>query len=865
MERPPADMEERRFDIERLLAHTGWVKSLARSLVRDPAGADDLAQDTLVAALDRAPSPEPGLKRWLGAVARKLALRRQRDRARREQRHRDGARAGAEPSAAERAAEAELRKLIGEAVVDLEEPYRTTVMLRYFGDLSSAEIARRQGVPEGTVRSRLKRALDRLRRDLDERHGGREAWAGAVLGLLSPEGALAGGAVGAAIAEGFLAMKTILVGVAAAAVIAVGVVGVWQLTSRPEAALPSRGVVARPDGPVEPIAERASEVDAAGESAHGAERREATVIVPEPESAGPKPAAKLVAFLEARLVDELGRGLAGGTMAIGETIARAASDGRARLERELTHDGEAVDVRLSYAGLATRFARTRLRGGETVHLGAVVLGPAGTISGHVEDELGRPLVDARVFVSGVEGQRRDPGALRRHGPVLDMPVVETTTGPNGRFLLDGVATGFVRVWANAERCGYASQGPFEILPDASVNDVILVLEELREDDRIRGVVLSPQGDPVPMAQVGYSYRFGNTNVASSVTADEEGVFSLTVDHHVAYHFQVSDPDDRWPTVVLLDVEPGTTDVVVQFVDTREIQVAVKDRSGVPVEDFELRFEDASTGGVSGVSHGALVRVARATHPGGVVRARVPTIVFEIAVDAPGYELAMRGPFEPDAVPDVVDLELTTLPGIHGRVLANGEPVAGARVGLRKTVGDGTLSLKNGFRCVVNPYDALATETDEDGRFHLYPRQSGEYLIRVERRGYATGELGPLAIETSRSLEGLEVMLGGGGAIEGWVLVAAGEDPAGVIVGLNHGDGEARTFRTGPDGSYRFEELAPGLWELTQREAELTPGTSRSSIGPNSDGQPPTWSCEVFEGQTTFFDLDLRAKELARLH
>ena len=37
--------------VDDLLAHVGWVQALARSLVRDSAAADDLAQETWMAAL----------------------------------------------------------------------------------------------------------------------------------------------------------------------------------------------------------------------------------------------------------------------------------------------------------------------------------------------------------------------------------------------------------------------------------------------------------------------------------------------------------------------------------------------------------------------------------------------------------------------------------------------------------------------------------------------------------------------------------------------------------------------------------------------------------------------------------------------
>ena len=48
----------------------------------------------------------------------------------------------------------------------LEEPYREVVALRFFGDLSLAEIAQDSGRPLGTVKTHLHRGLWRLRDSL---------------------------------------------------------------------------------------------------------------------------------------------------------------------------------------------------------------------------------------------------------------------------------------------------------------------------------------------------------------------------------------------------------------------------------------------------------------------------------------------------------------------------------------------------------------------------------------------------------------------------------------------------------------------------------------------------------------------------
>src|SRR5262249_59913784 len=78
----------------------------------------------------------------------------------------------------------EMERLLGRLVAELDEPYRTTVLLRYSEGLSSAEIARHQGIPAATVRWRLMTALDRLRAALDrEPDGDRRRWQLAFLPL----------------------------------------------------------------------------------------------------------------------------------------------------------------------------------------------------------------------------------------------------------------------------------------------------------------------------------------------------------------------------------------------------------------------------------------------------------------------------------------------------------------------------------------------------------------------------------------------------------------------------------------------------------------------------------------------------------
>ena len=74
-----------------------------------------------------------------------------------------------EPRAASDEAEAIAnRETLRQALDQLTPEHREVVVLRYFADLSVAEVARSTGVREGTVKSRLHRALRQMRDLLDQ-------------------------------------------------------------------------------------------------------------------------------------------------------------------------------------------------------------------------------------------------------------------------------------------------------------------------------------------------------------------------------------------------------------------------------------------------------------------------------------------------------------------------------------------------------------------------------------------------------------------------------------------------------------------------------------------------------------------------
>lgn len=149
-----------------LLSHQAFIRRIAHALSRDSHEADDLVQDTWVRALTSRPLTDRGLGPWLAASARGLARNGRRSAQRRRLHESISMDAGAAETTTEAVEQLAVRQEVVAAVLALEEPFRSTVVMVYERGLTPSEIANSEGVAASTVRTRLFRAHDKLRERL---------------------------------------------------------------------------------------------------------------------------------------------------------------------------------------------------------------------------------------------------------------------------------------------------------------------------------------------------------------------------------------------------------------------------------------------------------------------------------------------------------------------------------------------------------------------------------------------------------------------------------------------------------------------------------------------------------------------------
>jgi RNA polymerase sigma-70 factor, ECF subfamily len=150
------------------------VYGIVLRVVRDRAQAEEVAQEVYVEAWTSAPRFDPELGSptgWLNTIAHRKAVDRVRSSERnfaREQRHFDAEMQRVSVDTSDIVVAQDQSQRVRAALEQLPEAQRTAVRMAYFEGRSYREVAEFLGLPLGTVKTRIRDAMKRLRNHLGE-------------------------------------------------------------------------------------------------------------------------------------------------------------------------------------------------------------------------------------------------------------------------------------------------------------------------------------------------------------------------------------------------------------------------------------------------------------------------------------------------------------------------------------------------------------------------------------------------------------------------------------------------------------------------------------------------------------------------
>lgn len=806
----------RAWKTEELLQQHRWARSLARHLVADEATADDITQEAMIIALDKAPTEgrNSGLVRsWLGTVVRNVARQKGRSEVRRAHRERESATQESLPSALEMTAFAEGQELLLKALLTLDEESRHMVLLRYQEGLSAAEIARRLGKNPGSVRSKISRALGRLRAELDEVHGGdRHAWHAAVAPLV----------VGAPRRAVAASSAISLVGAAVGLVVVAAAASVALLT-------PDLITTSAKDAPsvlLAPLERAYSSIDSDEEQPlapvtpdEPLDRTAAAETVDSPPPAAARPSESKIGRVRLRVLDQEAQPIAGVQISYGSREPTlSAADGRVEVEVFFARPSGQASLSLVHSGHAADVVSVLGTPGETVDAGDHVLRPGGDIHGRVLDSQGNPLPGMLVSTRGLGRQVSSGGGLTA---VQLTPLGQTsaTTDPNGQFELHGVLAGEVDVSVESKnRLWTGSASSVKVAPGTTVRDLVITAIEAPLNTRIEGVVFDHLGKPAPYASIRMKWRRFFTKHSRLMSADAEGRFAAVVSPNASVDMWICAIGDPQPLAVRSKVDAGSTDLSIRLAKPRTLTVLISEDNGTPIPNAKVStvLEDSN-------------KTLSTTDADGRAEMSRPIGDFTLIARAEGFADLSKSFRElptdrSDA--EVLPIQLVKVPQLQGVVRnAEGAPVEAATLSVRPVAKYRTTI--EGLPSLVDSSVAASTRSNQQGIFALTLRDPGDFILRAESEGYAPAEFGPFRYDPKRGLAGVSMALLQGGTVEGRVIDGDQVRQSHVVM-LARGDGVVRTVRTDLDGLYRFAHVPSGPCMLRVVPEMLPTGVGASS-------------------------------------
>lgn len=696
---------------EALLEHAGFLRALARGLLRDEHAGEDVVQSTWLAALERPTEGVRNPRAFLATVAGRFALKQSRSEGRRTSRERAGARPEALPATDELVEREHTLRSVTDAVLALDEPWRATILARHYEGLEAREIAAREGLPVGTVRSRIARGHELLRERLDREHGGeRQAWS---LGLAHFAGLERAGPVGAGVgasggvAGGALIVSTQVKTIGIALCVLAALAGLWfgasaLLHETPGEFVASAAVRVPPDAGGD-AAQTGGAESLAVADARSAAPASATTAQPEPPSTGSlrvrarwwdgAPAAEVVVKLHhfdpsrAPLPDVYLR-----TDEQGELLVEAQEPGTVGLYPQ--HGGFASAV--VEVAFETPLDLTLRKG----------IG----VSGRVVDLEGNPVPYAEIWLS-------DSGNGSRG-------VAVGSADAGGRFELRDVSD---QNSICARKAGHAPSPSFWLRgAPGDEREIDLVLQGVGAGLALR--VVGPDGAPVEGARVrlvpedfvvkGYDAgRPAGTSLGRPIpyllTTDSQGLCEAPSLLAGSAEIQIG-CETLAPWTGVRDLPEGRrSQLTVALSEGVHVRGTVRSTGGEPIEGASVRVGD----------YGVLARGVTSAQDGS----------FELAALAPGS-------FEIEAKLEDLGSDVATLSGIDGQELTWDAVIDAGRTLSGRLLDEHGEAL-GGWRVHVGagrhgwdgpPSFRASTDSAQDGRFRVINCPDGNLWVHVSR-------------------------------------------------------------------------------------------------------------------------------------
>lgn len=712
---------------ETVLRELEGLRALARSLVRGDAEADDLVQDTAVAAITHPPDEDRPVRPWLATVLRNRWRMNRRADARRRTRE-EAAAELADPDAVDDPIDrARVLQKLSAALVALDEPFRGTVIRRYLDGQSAAEIARVLGIPAGTVRWRLKTGLERLRASLDETT---PRWKRALFPLAASAGK------GAALVK---AKTAILVLVALVLLLGVGAIVHYRRGSAADAV------------PPESLPARASLPTAAGSKpAATPERPAAPVIDPLPGQGRATVEAVLASggALGGHVINwSTGEGVAGAELTFssdaGATTIRSQDGGAFELAPAAPARFELMAVvapgflpyapELAHSPVSVALAKDRAVRGITVFLF-----PAIDYHGVVVDAAGARVAGARVRLLGTPAGEQ----------TIEKLPTEWISDKQGEFTFHAADDAVFEATRGKQR-GWARLDNKVALTRVLA---IPIGDAAPRDATITGITVDETGAPLadvlvradPDGPPGKSME--DVRATAFATSGADGRFVLEGVDRGRYAL-AAELAGRAPTFVTGGVAGGTTGVAIELRVGEEIAGHVRTTAGEPVPAYTLLVLRREGAVRTTLIAESVVDAA------GAFSVRVPPGDYELLAAASG--LAPSAPTGATAGAKDVKLLLGVGAVLRGKVVAadGSGPLQYARV-MREARGGGASA---------TPANA-GTVTRADGTFELTGIPPGPVAISIAGGGFHPkveagmtavegGEIGPIVIALTKLAPG----------------------------------------------------------------------------------------------------------------